>query len=168
MIFVAKSDGTLDLGDRTVRCALGRGGVRPAAEKREGDGASPLGIWPIRRVVYRSDRMARPHTNLPVAPISPTDGWCDAPDDPAYNNPVQLPYPASAEAMWREDNVYDVVVILGHNDSPPRPGLGSAIFLHLARDDYSRTQGCVAVALSDMLELLAQAKLGDAIAIVAA
>ena len=165
MIYVATGDGWLDLGGRRVRCALGPAGVVAAADKREGDGASPAGVWPIRRVLYRPDRGPAPDTALPVAPIAPDDGWCDAPQDPAYNRPVKLPYPASAEQMWRDDRLYDLVVILGHNDDPPVRGLGSAIFLHLAKPDYAPTHGCVAVAPADLEALLAKAQPGDAVEI---
>ena len=165
MIFTATADGWLDLGGARVRCALGPAGVIPAAEKREGDGASPAGVWPIRRVLYRPDRGPAPATALPVRAIAPDDGWCDAPGDPAYNRPVQLPYPASAEQMWREDHLYDIVVVLGHNDAPAVPGLGSAIFLHLAKADYQPTHGCVAVARPDLEALLAAAQPGDAVEI---
>lgn len=165
MIFVATSDGWLDLGDRRVRCALGPAGVVPAAQKREGDGASPAGVWPMRRVLYRPDRAPAPSTGLPVAAVSPDDGWCDAPGDPAYNRPVRLPYPASAERLWRDDGLYDLIVILGHNDDPPAPGMGSAIFLHVAWPDYAPTEGCVAVAREDLVDLLAKAAPGDALEI---
>jgi len=165
VIYVATGDGWLDLGGRRVRCALGPAGVVAAADKREGDGASPAGVWPIRRVLYRPDEGAAPVTALPTSPIAPDDGWSDAPDDPAYNRPVKLPHAASAERMWRDDALYDLVVVLGHNDDPPVPGLGSCIFLHLARPDYGPTEGCVAVARSDMEALLATAKPGDAVEI---
>jgi L,D-peptidoglycan transpeptidase YkuD (ErfK/YbiS/YcfS/YnhG family) len=168
MIFTATSDGELDIDGRRVRCALGRAGVRPAADKREGDGASPLGVWPIRRVLYRPDREPAPRTGLPVAALTPQDGWCDAPEDPAYNRPVRLPYPASAEELWREDRVYDLIVILGHNDDPPVSPMGSAIFLHLIQPDGSPTAGCVAIQREDMLDLLARAQPGDALAILPA
>ncbi|MBQ1543244.1 hypothetical protein C5708_06275 [Caulobacter sp. CCUG 60055] len=165
MIFTAWSDGRLDLDGRLVRCALGKGGVIAAADKREGDGASPLGVWPIRRLLYRPDQGGVPATALPVQPIGPDDGWCDAPGDAAYNRPVTLPYPASAERMWREDRVYDLVGVLAHNDDPPVPGLGSAIFLHLARPDFAPTEGCVALARPDLEALLRLAGPGSAIAI---
>jgi L,D-peptidoglycan transpeptidase YkuD (ErfK/YbiS/YcfS/YnhG family) len=165
MIFTAWSDGRFDLAGRETRCALGRSGVISAERKREGDGASPEGVWPIRRVLYRPDRLAPPACGLAVAPIGPDDGWCDAPDDPAYNRPVTLPYPASAERLWRDDGLYDIVGVLAHNDDPPAPGMGSAIFLHLARPDYAPTEGCVALSRDDMTALLAQAQPGSAIAI---
>lgn len=163
MIFTATADGMLDLGDRKVRCALGPAGVRPAAQKREGDGATPAGVWPIREVLYRPDHGPPPATEFRVRCMTEADGWCDDPADPAYNRPVQLPYPASAEALWRDDEIYDIVVVLGHNDDPVVPGRGSAIFLHIARPDYAPTQGCVAIARLDLEDLLSVAKPGDAV-----
>jgi L,D-peptidoglycan transpeptidase YkuD (ErfK/YbiS/YcfS/YnhG family) len=117
----------------------------------------------MRRVLWRADRAGAPATRLSAAPLDPDDGWCDAPDDPAYNQPVRLPYPASAERLWREDRIYDVIVILGYNDDPVVPGAGSAIFLHLARPDYAPTRGCVALAPADLIHLLALARPGDAV-----
>ena len=168
MIFQARSDGQIDVNGRNVRCALGKAGVIAAADKREGDNKSPVGVWTIREVLYRPDVYPDgPTTALPVCAMATDDGWCDAPGDPAYNRPVKLPYPASAERLWRDDHVYDLIGILAHNDDPPIPGLGSAIFLHLAREDYSGTEGCVALAREDLEALLAVAKPGDAIEIVA-
>jgi L,D-peptidoglycan transpeptidase YkuD (ErfK/YbiS/YcfS/YnhG family) len=168
MIFTAMSDGRFELNGRVTRCALGKGGVVAATDKREGDGKSPLGVWPIRRVLFRPDKSEAPQTGLPTKALERDDGWCDAPQDPAYNRPVKLPHPASAEQMWRADDVYDLVCVLAHNDDPPVPGLGSAIFMHLARPGYQPTEGCVALSREDMLELLAAARLGDAVEIVEA
>lgn len=150
-----RADGRLRFGGRDYRCALGRAGL--VAAKREGDGGTPVGDYPLRRVLYRADRLERPATALAVEAIRPEDGWCDAAEDPAYNRQVRLPYPASAEALWRRDRLYDVVVVLGQNDAPPLPGRGSAIFLHLARPDWGPTEGCVALALDSLLEVLAAA-----------
>lgn len=163
MTFTARDDGAFEFAGRIVRCALGPAGVVEADAKREGDGATPLGVWPMRRVLYRPDRGGAPPTALPVAPLTPDDGWCDDPADANYNRPVTLPYPARCETLWREDELYDVVVILAHNDDPPVPGLGSAIFLHCARPDYAPTQGCVALARADLLDVLALARPGDAL-----
>lgn len=146
-------------------CAVGRSGVVAAAEKREGDGASPAGAWPMRRLLYRADRLAQPETGLPVAAIAEDDGWCDDPQDGAYNQPVQLPYAASHERLWRDDEIYDLIVVLGHNDAPVRPGQGSAIFLHCARPGFTPTEGCVALAPETLLRLLAGAKPGDRVVI---
>lgn len=148
------SDGWLRYGGLAFRCALGKGGCKPEADKREGDGATPFGRYPLRQVLYRPDRLTAPKTRLPLRALQPDDGWCDDPQDAAYNRPVTLPYAASHERMWREDHLYDIVVVLGHNDDPPIPGLGSAIFLHVAKPDYAGTEGCVALALPDLLALL--------------
>lgn len=166
MIFKARPDGQIDIDGRAVRCALGKAGVIAAADKREGDNRSPAGVWLIREILYRPDVYPDgPTTALPVRPMAPDDGWCDAPGDPAYNRPVKLPYAASAERLWRDDHVYDLVGILAHNDEPPVPGMGSAIFLHLAREDFSGTEGCVALARADLEALLATAQPGDAVEI---
>jgi L,D-peptidoglycan transpeptidase YkuD (ErfK/YbiS/YcfS/YnhG family) len=111
-------------------------------------------VFPLRRVLWRADRLPKPDTGLPCEPIGPDDGWCDDPADPAYNRPVKRPYAASHETMWRDDHLYDVVVVIGHNDSPVVPGDGSAVFLHLARPDRGPTAGCVAFARDDLLRLL--------------
>ena len=87
------------------------------------------------------------------------------PDDPNYNRPVRLPYAASHERLWREDDLYDLVLVLGHNDDPAVPGMGSAIFLHLTRPERTSTEGCVALDRPDLLELLAQARPGDTVTI---
>ncbi len=140
-------------GERTWRCAVGRGGL--VEDKREGDGATPIGCWPLRRLLYRPDRGARPVTALPLRAMAPEDGWCDDPADPNYNQPLCLPYASGHERLWRADSLYDLVVVLGYNDDPPRAGKGSAIFLHVARDDYGPTEGCVALAKDDLIDLLA-------------
>lgn len=165
MIFTAFADGRVVWPGHEAKAALGKGGVRPAADKTEGDGASPIGTWPLRRVLYRPDKGPAPQTGLPVEAIHREDGWCDARGDARYNRPVTLPYPASAESLWRADDVYDLVAVLGHNDDPVVPGQGSAIFLHLARPDYRPTEGCVALARADLEALLAAAKPGDSLEI---
>lgn len=95
-----------------------------------------------------------PVTKLPVRALAPYDGWCDAPGDSRYNRLVRLPYPASAEQLWRGDHLYDLIVVVGYNDAPVVPGKGSAIFLHLARSDYSPTAGCVAFARGHLFSIL--------------
>ena len=165
MSFHAFATGWLTGPGLQTRCALGRNGTCAPDVKREGDGASPIGVWPIRYVLYRPDRETRPDTALETVALAPDDGWCDALGDPAYNRPVKLPYPASAEALWREDHVYDLIVILGFNDDPVAPGMGSAIFWHLAREDFTPTEGCVAVSRDAMLAALKAAQPGDTLAI---
>ena len=163
MDLVVESSGIAVWGDRRFRCALGRGGV--SRDKREGDGATPAGSWPMRQVLYRADRLASPQTALPLSAIGATDGWCDAPRDAAYNQPVRLPYPASAETLWREDGVYDLIVPLGFNDVPVVPCAGSAIFLHVARADFAPTEGCIALTLPDLLRVLGEADIGSRVVV---
>ena len=159
----AKDGAWLDWGAGKRRAAIGPGGI--AIKGGEGDGITPRGSFPVREIFYRADRMAKPATVLPLRALEKDDGWCDAPGDPNYNRPVKLPYPASAEQMWREDHLYDLVAVLGYNDDPIVPGKGSAIFLHLARPDFSATHGCVALACDDWLAAIAQLKPGDQVMI---
>ena len=164
LIVTSGKDGAwLDWGAGKKRAAIGPGGI--AIKGGEGDGITPRGTFPVREIFYRADRIAKPVTALPLRATQKNDGWCDAPDDPNYNRPVTLPYPASAEQMWREDHLYDLVVVLGYNDNPVVPGRGSAIFLHLARTDFSATHGCVALAYDDALAAVAQLVPGDQVVI---
>ena len=156
MDFPVDPAGWLTAGPHRFRCALGKGGVR--SDKREGDGATPVGRLPIRTVLYRADRLAAPETVLPCRALRPDDGWCDDPGDPGYNRPIRRPYDGRHEALWRDDAVYDVIAVLGWNDAPARPGAGSAIFLHVARPGYLPTEGCVALALGDCLSVLRLAR----------
>jgi L,D-peptidoglycan transpeptidase YkuD (ErfK/YbiS/YcfS/YnhG family) len=136
------------------RVALGRTGVR--ADKQEGDGATPVGLMPLRRVLYRADRLSVPDCTAPTEPIAPTDAWCDDVNGPDYNRMVRLPYDGHCEELWRQDGLYDLIGVLGWNDAPVRRGRGSAIFLHVARSDYAPTDGCIALALGDLRRLLAR------------
>ena len=145
--------GILTLGTRTFRAALGYAGIR--GDKQEGDGGTPAGLLALRRVLYRPDRQSAPVCAVPVRALAPDDGWCDESGHPSYNRPVRLPAGARAEALWRDDAVYDIVGVLGWNDDPVRPGLGSAIFLHIARPDYTPTEGCIALAPDDVRAILA-------------
>lgn len=164
--FLADSSGILRWPGGQGRCALGKGGVATPETKQEGDGATPLGVWPMRQVFWREDRLERPVTGLPIDALIPEAGWCDDPSSSLYNFPVALPFPLNHEKLWREDGVYDVIVVLGYNDNPMIRGKGSAIFLHVARPDYSPTEGCIACSREDLLALLKTASPGDTLAIV--
>jgi|SRR5579871_728308 len=148
-----------DWGSGARRCAVGRGGIDE--KRREGDGITPLGRWPLRQVLYRADRITAPKTHLPIARIEPDQAWCDVPGDPSYNRLVRLPYPSLDERLWRDDSLYDLIVVVGFNDSPPVSDKGSAIFLHLARPDYSATAGCVALSRDDLIEAVEQLAAAD-------
>lgn len=151
------------IGTATLPCAIGRGGACAAAAKREGDGRTPLGRWPVRGVLLRPDRAPpRVGLHLPWRWLRPDDGWSDDPADPAYNRPVRHSHRFSAERMWRTDGLYDVVIVLGYNDAPAVRALGSAIFVHPWRD-RAATEGCVALAPDMLARLLVQLRAGDAV-----
>jgi L,D-peptidoglycan transpeptidase YkuD (ErfK/YbiS/YcfS/YnhG family) len=141
------------IGGDTISCMIGRGGACPAAAKREGDGCTPIGSWPLRGALLRRDRVPPLIPSLPWRWIDPADGWSDDPADPSYNRPVRHPHRFSAEKLWRDDSAYDVIVVLGYNDAVPRPGAGSAIFLHCTDSDRP-TEGCVAIARDALIDLL--------------
>ncbi len=132
---------------------------------REGDRATPAGTFPLLEVLYRPDCIARPRTALPVRPLRPDDGWCDAPFHPAYNRPVRHPFPASAEKLWREDGIYDIIVVIDFNVRRRIQGRGSAIFFHLARPDFSPTLGCIAIPEREMRLILAMSGPGTRLVI---
>ncbi len=161
---------TLTLGDLSVPCTIGKGGTRQATDKREGDGATPLGIWPLRTALLRPGRVAA--ADVPALPwrwIRSTDGWSDDGTDPSYNRPVTLPHGPSHERLWREDQAYDVIVVLAHNDAPPVPGMGSAIFFHQwvpgGDGQPKATEGCVAISPESMRAILPLLKPGMAMEI---
>jgi L,D-peptidoglycan transpeptidase YkuD (ErfK/YbiS/YcfS/YnhG family) len=144
--------GLLRVGSKTMRVAIGRAGI--VAHKQEGDGCTPRGALPLRRVLYRADRLPRPRAAVPIEPIAPDDGWCDDPTHAAYNRQVRLPLAARCEELWRRDALYDLVGVLGWNDAPVERGRGSAIFIHVARPDYAPTEGCLALSLGDLVDVL--------------
>ncbi len=148
------TQGLLTIDGLVFGCALGPAGIR--ALKREGDGATPRAIMRVLTVFYRADRQRAGigPVHLPVAPIRPDLGWCDAPADANYNRPVRLPYPGSHEKMWRADRLYNVCIVLDWNILPRRRRRGSAIFLHVARPGMEPTEGCIAVSPRTMARLL--------------
>jgi L,D-peptidoglycan transpeptidase YkuD (ErfK/YbiS/YcfS/YnhG family) len=133
--------------------------------KREGDGATPIGTFAACQAFYRPDKQLRPLSGLPVRPLRKSDGWCDSVNDRNYNRMVSHPYPASAERMWRDDWLYDLVVVLDHNRRPRVRGLGSAIFMHVAPPGYAPTAGCIAVSAPHLRRILGHMKAGTKIRI---
>ena len=144
--------GFIEFGPFRFACALGQSGIHVL--KREGDGATPSGRFALREVYYNPAALRRPSTALAVRKIAVEDGWCDAPENRNYNRFVKHPYPASAERLWRDDGLYDVVVVLDHNLKPHIRGRGSAIFMHVARSGFKPTEGCIALRRDDLLKLL--------------
>ena len=164
MIIEVSSRGWLSYGGRRIRCTLGAAGV--TSDKHEGDGATPRGEFPLRRILYRKDHLPPPKVSLPIKSIAKNDGWCDDPDDSLYNQQVTLPYNASCESLWHDQGLYDLIVVLGHNDDPVVVGRGSAIFLHIADEDFSPTKGCVAIPAKDLVLLVEAANSSTIIRII--
>ena len=160
-----RREGRLALAHGVKRAALGRSGVKVL--KREGDGATPLGRFFFREVLYRADRGPRPRTRLPVRAIRAGDAWCEDPADPAYNRLVKASSRPGIDHLMREDHLYDLIIVLGYNDRPRVKGKGSAIFVHLARPGYAPTAGCLALSRPDLLALLRWARPGGALLVVA-
>jgi L,D-peptidoglycan transpeptidase YkuD (ErfK/YbiS/YcfS/YnhG family) len=144
--------GWLTADGQTIPVALGRGGIK--ANKREGDGGTPKGSFRPRQVWWRADRHPRPSTFLPVRAIAPEDAWCEDPRDRRYNQPVRLGSKQGGDRLTRDDHLYDFIIEIDHNARPRIAGRGSAVFLHLARKDFSPTAGCVSMTKASMLRLL--------------
>lgn len=159
-----RGNGRLQAGPLALRCALGPGGITRL--KREGDGATPAGRFRILSALWRADKAARPRIAFPLRAIAPGDLWCDDPKSPLYNRPTRAPCGFGCETMTRADRLYDVVLILDHNQRPRVRGAGSAIFFHVAREGFSPTQGCVAIAPDAMRRLLPMLRRGATIEII--
>lgn len=162
-IIVECSTKTLYVDQQRLMIAIGRSGG--GVKNHEGDGVTPFGTYPLRAVYFRADKVAIPLTDLPEFMITPDMGWCDDPQSNEYNKLIQLPTQYSHEKMWRDDDVYDLVVVVGYNDDPVVPGNGSAIFMHLARGDMEPTEGCIALKKLDFLWLIGLLKKGSTITI---
>ena len=155
MIFTVDCDGYVTSGHNRWRCALGRGGI--GHKICEGDGITPLGRHVMGRVFWRADRILQPQTGLECIKITKNMGWCDDPSHADYNQLIVLPHLGHYEELWRKDHVYDVVIELLYNTDPVQLGQGSAIFMHVAHSSYSATEGCIALKLNDIFNILKQA-----------
>lgn len=146
------SQGWLVAGHLALPVALGRGGIR--ANKREGDGGTPRGAFVLRRLWWRADRNPRPRTALPVRRIRPSDGWCEDPNDRRYNRAVDVPRHSAADRLWRADRLYDFIIEISHNTRPRVARRGSAVFIHVAREKFAPTAGCVALEAQTLARLI--------------
>ncbi|NWG23251.1 MAG: L,D-transpeptidase family protein [Pseudorhodoplanes sp.] len=147
-----KTRGILICGPLAWPVALGRGGIR--ADKREGDGGTPRGAFRPLRLWWRADRLARPRTRLPVRPIRAADAWSEDPRDRNYNRPVRRKPGEAGDRLTREDALYDLIVEIDHNTRPRIAGRGSAVFVHLAREGFRPTAGCVGLKRDALLRVL--------------
>jgi len=146
--------GWLIVAGQAIPVALGRGGI--LANKREGDGGTPRGTFHPLRLWWRADRAPRPITRLPIRVIGPHDAWCEDPGSRHYNQPVRRGPGQDGDRLRRDDHLYDFIIEIDHNAAPRIAGRGSAVFLHLARDNFGPTAGCVAMTRPAMLRLLAR------------
>jgi L,D-peptidoglycan transpeptidase YkuD (ErfK/YbiS/YcfS/YnhG family) len=147
-----RSQGFMSAGVRVLPLALGRGGIK--ANKREGDGGTPRGRFFPVRVWWRSDRIPRPRTSLPLRRIGPADGWCEDPSDRRYNRPFERSASEPGDRLWRDDGLYDLFIEIDHNTKPRIAGRGSAVFIHVARPGFAPTAGCIALRLPDLQKLV--------------
>lgn len=148
------TQGWLVAGPLALPVALGRGGIK--ANKREGDGATPRGTFRPKRLWWRGERHPRPATLLPAQRIRPDDGWCEDPSDRHYNRPIKVPPASAADRLARADALYDFIVEIDHNTRPRIKGRGSAVFIHVARERFAPTAGCIALKVDALRRLLAR------------
>ena len=162
MIIVKKSK-YLKYKNLKFRCSLGKGGIRK--KKKEGDNITPMGIFKITSIYYRPDRIKKISTQLKKIKITKNIGWCDDPKSNFYNREIKLPNKFSHEKFYRKDNLYDIIAILNYNTKPIIKNKGSAIFIHIANNNYKPTAGCVGIKKSNLIKLLSIIKKNNKIKI---
>jgi len=155
MIIVKKS-GYLKYKNLKYRCALGKAGVNKKI--KEGDGITPRGIFKITKIYYRVDKIKSVKTKLKKIKITKNMGWCDDPNSRFYNQQVKLPSKFSHEKLYRNDDLYDLVAVLNYNTNPIIKNKGSAIFLHIAKNSYKKTEGCIALKKKHLINILMKIK----------
>jgi L,D-peptidoglycan transpeptidase YkuD (ErfK/YbiS/YcfS/YnhG family) len=163
MIIVKRSENLL-FKDLKFRCSLGKNGV--TKNKVEGDKCTPSGIYKLKQVFYRADRIKKITTNLKKIKIKKNMGWCDDSSSKKYNHLIKIPNKFSHEKLYRKDHIYDIIVVLNYNMNPVIKKKGSAIFLHIAKKNYSKTLGCVGLKKNDLLEILNKVKKNNKIKII--
>ena len=139
-----------DLG--RFACVIGRAGL--TTNKIEGDHKTPVGEFKFKKIYYRKDKLGEMTFKIPFVIIGENDGWCDDPKSKLYNQHVQFPFNASAERLFRDDDLYDIICVLNYNTNPIVPGKGSAIFLHICKPNFAGTEGCVAIEKKNILKLV--------------
>jgi L,D-peptidoglycan transpeptidase YkuD (ErfK/YbiS/YcfS/YnhG family) len=149
---VSRTRGWLLAGPWQIRVAIGRAGIR--VNKREGDGATPRGVFRLVRLWWRRDRWPRPGSALPTLAIAADDAWCEDPKDRRYNRPIKIRPGSAGDPLRRADALYDFIIEIDHNTRPSIPGRGSAVFVHVARDNFAPTAGCVTLEAKALLQLL--------------
>jgi len=151
-----RKNGYIIFGNRLLKCAIGKNGITQF--KKEGDKATPAGKFKIKKILYRPDRIDSFSSQIPIQKITPNIGWCDDAKDKAYNKEIFLPYEASHEPLWRKDNIYDLILVIDYNCNPIKPRKGSAIFIHVAENNFTPTNGCIALKKEKLIELISKMK----------
>ena len=136
------------------RCALGKAGM--GEKKREGDNVTPTGTFKIVKIYYRSDRIKKISSKFRAIEITKNMGWCDDPNSKNYNQLINLPSKYNHEKLFKKTNIYDLIIVLNYNMKPVIKNKGSAIFIHIAKNNYQPTQGCIALKKNDLLKLLSK------------
>jgi L,D-peptidoglycan transpeptidase YkuD (ErfK/YbiS/YcfS/YnhG family) len=151
-MIIVKKTGYLKYKNLKYRCALGKAGVNEKI--KEGDNITPKGIFKITKIYYRADKIKKIKTLIKKIKIKKNMGWCDDPKSDAYNQLINLPNKYNYEKLYRKDNIYDLIIALNYNMNPTIKNKGSAIFIHIAKKNYSPTKGCIALSKIDLLEIL--------------
>jgi L,D-peptidoglycan transpeptidase YkuD (ErfK/YbiS/YcfS/YnhG family) len=139
-----------------LKCAVGKRGIN--YKKREGDFITPIGKYKIKYILYRKDRVKKLKTSIKKISIKKNMGWCDDSKSKKYNQLIKYPFNLSSEKLFRKDNIYDIILILNYNMNPIQKKRGSAIFIHVARKNYKKTKGCVAVKKKELITLISKIK----------
>ena len=155
MIIVKKS-GYLKYKNLKFRCALGKGGVKKKII--EGDNITPKGIFKIIKIYYRPDKIKKIKTLIKKIKIKKNMGWCDDPNSDFYNKQIKLPTKLSHEKLYRNDNLYDLIAVLNYNTNPIIKNKGSAIFMHIGKDSYKKTKGCIALKGEHLITIISKIK----------
>ena len=155
MIIINKS-GYLKYRDLKFKCALGKSGI--GNKKIEGDNITPKGKFRIIKIYYRKDRLKKPPSKFTLTEIMKNMGWCDDPKSRKYNQPIKLPTKYSHEILYRRDNIYDLIFVLNYNMKPTIKNKGSAIFIHVAKKNYKKTAGCIALKKAHLINLVEEIK----------
>jgi L,D-peptidoglycan transpeptidase YkuD (ErfK/YbiS/YcfS/YnhG family) len=151
MIIVKKS-GYLQYKNLKFRCALGRAGIKK--KEKEGDNITPQGIFKIIKIYYRSDKIKKIKAFIRTIKIKKNMGWCDDSESEYYNQQINLPNKFGYERLYRNDNLYDIILVLNYNTNPTIKRKGSAIFIHVSKNSYKKTKGCIALQKKHLLELI--------------
>ena len=135
-----------------IKCAIGKRGI--TSKKIEGDGKTPKGTFTLKSIFYRKDKNIKIKSKLKKIPIKKNMGWCDDSNSRNYNKLIEFPFNCSAEKLWLKENIYDVIIIINYNIKPTIKKRGSAIFMHIAKKNYTATRGCIALKKRDMILLI--------------